>query len=355
MSAQLAASVKKKGSLAAPAARNAVPAEVVDTLAVAKKKFRGGCYSRTEDILVSKAFISASCDPKHGTSQIGKTFQDTMHRFYYQQLLVEQEKLDSSRLGATGGRDSSRLGATGGRATEAVPVYDQRTPSAIHDRFRKFLSPRVMKFVGVTATTDKPSGHNDETYYQMCRDIFIERNASLGDSDDFRAVYMYLKDKEKWKRFSASELAIGNEKNARPVGQKKDKKERDVKEIATKVVSSLKVPESGENASISPFYDKAGKALDCFAISMQQQNQIKLLETKQQQDMQLFTMLSSPQKRQWTAAKFEVAMAKTKAKKAALDLEEHCARMEAGGALLFDVRAPTVTDLDVDSLTTSLE
>lgn len=276
---------------------------------------RGGGYTQTEDILMSKAFIAASCDSRHGTLQTGKAFQDTMHVNYIQ-LLAEHEQVDSNRMRLTAaGRDSMV-------DHNPAAVYDRRTPTAIHERFRKVISRAVMKFVGVTATTEKPSGHNEEMYYQLCKDLYHKRIPNAGSFGDFRACSKYLNQLDKLKTFSALELLLEKEKQSRPNGQKKDKRLKEVKDITTTIVKNLKAEvgtgESGGIAS-SPFYDKAGKLIECIATSMAQQNEIKLLEAKHQSDMQLFGMLSTPQKWQWRDARFEMAMAETKSKKAAIE------------------------------------
>ena len=63
--------------------------------AAAPRNTRGVGYTRIEDLLVCKAFISASCDSQVGTSQKGKDFIAKMHASY-QVLLKDQEKLEAS-------------------------------------------------------------------------------------------------------------------------------------------------------------------------------------------------------------------------------------------------------------------
>jgi hypothetical protein len=87
---------------------------------------RGPSYTKTEDLLVCKAFISASEDSQVGTSQKGKAFAAKMLKTYHE-LLVEQECCEAQRL--------SGQGITTIRAT----VYYRRNRMAIYvTRFQYF-------------------------------------------------------------------------------------------------------------------------------------------------------------------------------------------------------------------------
>jgi hypothetical protein len=184
---------------------------------------RGKSFTQLEDLMVSKAFVAASCDSIVGASQKGQQFKVTMHRMYLE-LLQAQTELERSRLHALSSNTIS-LGEFVATEDLVLEVFDPRTPNSVFDRFKRHVSPRVAKFVGIVATTDMESGWNDENLYQACRAKFIDRYPKFGDSDTIRACIEYLQNKPKWNIFSAAELERERStmvrKTVRPTGNKK--------------------------------------------------------------------------------------------------------------------------------------
>ena len=80
---------------AAASATPVVAAKAPPAPTVATKGGRGTGYSRTEDLLIAKAFMAALEDPIHGNAMKGMAFMSKMHAAY-KILLVEQEKLLNS-------------------------------------------------------------------------------------------------------------------------------------------------------------------------------------------------------------------------------------------------------------------
>jgi hypothetical protein len=162
---------------------------------VASKIQRGKSFTQIEDLLVSKAFVAASCDSIVDVVQKGHQFKAAMHTMYLELLKVQTE-LERSRLHALS-KKSLLCGDFVETEDLVLDVFDKRNANSIFDRFKRHISPRVAKFVGIEATTDMESGWNDENLYQACRAKFCDRIPKFGDSDALRACIDYLKDKPK--------------------------------------------------------------------------------------------------------------------------------------------------------------
>ena len=85
---------------------------------------RGSSYTKTEDLIVSHAFIAASEDSINGTNQKGAVFMKTMHDAYLK-LLEDQEKQDHAKL--------LQLSSTSAAVIEAHPrpLFERRKPDSI--------------------------------------------------------------------------------------------------------------------------------------------------------------------------------------------------------------------------------
>jgi hypothetical protein len=291
--------------------------------AASAKNYRGTGYSRTEDLLMSRAFIAASEDPIVGNAMKGTKFMAKMHSAYVV-LLSEQEKFEASRLASLAGNEVS------GTPPE---FYSRRKPESIYDRFKGTISPRVMKFLGIKKTLPRESGWNDENYYHACKESYELRYPKMGKVDDLRACVDYLSETSKCTRFTTFYDQIvkpaeekqttakegkegeGDTKDPpkRPPGQKASKQKASDKEVVKAVLTEMNnISNGGDNNNNNnkiqndDFYGKAGKAIDCLVLHMQQQNEMKM-----------FDMLSTPQKRSLQAVHFDTMMLQANAKKAA--------------------------------------
>jgi len=227
----------------------------------------------------------------------------------YQLLLEEQEKLEASRLHA--------LTTTSFNYDKNVaPTFDRHSGPSIYERFKRAISPRVMKFIAIEEVTRRESGWNDNDYYHACNEIFQKRNPRMGNFDEFKACKEDLADKPKWKLFRAAEME-SEKKPPRPAGGKKDKKANDEKQMIRSVLAEVKNEtesgndnqmngggKNGAGNSKATFFDKAGTVM------------------KQQHEMKMVELMSTPQKREWREAQFNLMMAETRAKRAALDKVE---------------------------------
>jgi hypothetical protein len=144
---------------------------------------QGTVYTCAEDLIVCKAFISASEDSITGTSQRANSFKNKMHQFYIQ-YLVEQEKQVGICYNAMFQLSSS---------DNSIPINDRRNPSSIHGRFKDVLSGRVSKFIAVE--TVMVSGWDTERYYMAVKHNFEQKLPRLGNADDIRHCIEYLRDK----------------------------------------------------------------------------------------------------------------------------------------------------------------
>jgi hypothetical protein len=128
-------------------------------------------------------------------------------------------------------------------------IYDRRNGNTLHRRFTGNLSLRCSKFMGVEETTPMESGWNLDMHYLACKEIYTHRFPCLGNPDDFRHCYDYLKGRPKWHSFRlAQSVTIDKDKvSSRPNGKKKDKMIMKDKEIikATLLELNLSTPVDG--------------------------------------------------------------------------------------------------------------
>jgi hypothetical protein len=124
---------------------------------------RGLGFTQGEDCMVAKAFIATSEDPIVGVSQKGAQFFAKMQANYVI-LCGQQEKLDKIEFDLL-----SRRGGIGDSANAPV-VYSLRSIESLNKRFKGYLAPRVMKFMGVESTMELPSGTTEKDEYQLCKE-----------------------------------------------------------------------------------------------------------------------------------------------------------------------------------------
>jgi hypothetical protein len=158
---------------------------------------RGGEYTPTEDLLICKAYIAASEDSIKGVYQKAHQFKATMFNVYTESLQM-QEKIEAERIN----RHNRFVTPTG-----KGKVYDKRSPTAIHARF-KAISAKCFKMFGIEETNDKPSGYTIPGYISLINHIYNDRHKStLGSAESIRGCYEYLKDKPKWSSFAIAQEA----------------------------------------------------------------------------------------------------------------------------------------------------
>lgn len=189
---------------------------------------RGRGFTPTEDLLVCKAWMAASEDSNRGADQKVADFVETMHRKYLV-LLDEQERVDWIKFNP------------GLTVPPNVPhTYDRRAgKKSILNRFKQAIAPRVVKLIGVHATTPVASGTNAEMHFKACREIYMKRYPKDGDPDTFKPCYNYLQHKPK---FTAYREGTEDARKARGsvVGKKKAQRMKAEEELLNKVVEKVK-------------------------------------------------------------------------------------------------------------------
>jgi hypothetical protein len=65
-----------------------------------------------------------------------------------------------------------------------------RSAESVFNRFKSQISPEVMKYMGITETTDMASGWSMDDHKMACLEIYKQR---YGNAFDFYSCYEYLK------------------------------------------------------------------------------------------------------------------------------------------------------------------
>jgi hypothetical protein len=272
-------------------------------------KKRGSGFTKTEDLLICKAWVSASEDSQTGSYQKLNVFKNKMWSCYVR-LLEEQERMDVIRM-------------RGNIMEKIVPIYDRRNGNTLHCCFTATLSLRCSKFLGVEETTPMESGWNADMHYYACKEIYESRYPRLGNPDDFRLCYDYLQSKPKWHSYCLSQSVLSDKEKATtcPNGQRKDKVLLKDKEIIKATLEELNIstPVEGVHAyninsnnvlndnTKENFYKSATDVMSAYVSSLQEKN-----------DYRTFKYLPSPNKREIAKMKAELLMEELELKKAVL-------------------------------------
>jgi hypothetical protein len=292
---------------------------------VKSKTKRGLGYTRTEDLLLCRAFIKASENSKKGTGQKGRDFNRDVH-LYYCNLLDEQEHLARTSYSLVVGRDAAALPGD----NPPPQVYDWRTATAMMECFRKHIVLWTMKFIGVKVTAPKPSGTDKELQYKHYKDFFQRRNPKAPDFDQLRQCKEYLQDKAKWISYAAANNK--EEKTPRPIGTKKDKKLTDDNKLIEKAIAITtgKVSETkfggsssqalnNNNIDATKFYTSATTAMEAFVHVMNDRTQTEMIKG-----------FPTPQRKLLLAARADVMLARMQ--KEAAELQQQMAQINASSS-----------------------
>ena len=156
-----------------------------------KSAKRGPAFTNAEDIIVARAFIAASENAICGAHQKGKVFK--LHMFeLYKELINEQNQANRTLMeqSSNATRDEYLKRGVG-------VLLSYRSAESVFNRFKSQISPEVMKFMGITETTDMASGWSMDDHKTACLEIYKQR---YGNAFDFYNCYEYLKDKNKSSR-----------------------------------------------------------------------------------------------------------------------------------------------------------
>ena len=189
---------------------------------MAQAPARGSSYTKTEDLLISKAFISASEDSITGIQQKASQFQKKMHEMYVK-LIEEEEASTKKAMEAFSASSQATL-------MEGPPpkiLYDRRKPDSIMKRFKSVIMPVVNKFAGIVSTTPTKSGENEEDHMKTCMANYKKRFPHLAPIENYIECYEFLKVYPKFTAYCDLQDAAAQKRRERPQGTKSAKKAKE--------------------------------------------------------------------------------------------------------------------------------
>ena len=176
----------------------------------ALERKRGPAFTNAEDVIVARAFIAASENPICGAHQKGKVFK--LHMFeLYKQMINETNATNRTLLEESTNATRNEYIKRG-----IGTALSHRSADSIWNRFKTQISPEVIKYIGITETTDMASGWSMDDHKTACLEMYKQQ---YGNVFDFFACYNYLKDKNKFSAFRTKCDAESFGKG--PIGKKK--------------------------------------------------------------------------------------------------------------------------------------
>eukprot|EP00816_Leptocylindrus_hargravesii_P010402 CAMPEP_0196823334 /NCGR_PEP_ID=MMETSP1362-20130617/87016_1 /TAXON_ID=163516 /ORGANISM="Leptocylindrus danicus, Strain CCMP1856" /LENGTH=322 /DNA_ID=CAMNT_0042203167 /DNA_START=57 /DNA_END=1025 /DNA_ORIENTATION=- len=213
-----------------------------------------------EDLLLSRAFVSASEDPVVGKSQSGADFREKIARCYVEFVNFQNKE----------NQKANKLLPPRHRMMDAYAT--DRTVQSLWNRFSSKISPAVTKFVSITATLPKDSGTNEDDFLRSCCAMW---NETAGQSKNLKGInfesqllecYEFLKNSPKWKMYTdtkSSARASSTTNNAkgddngtpsntenrkRPPGTKAARKANKALETADAIMAKLNEKDENEQS-----------------------------------------------------------------------------------------------------------
>jgi hypothetical protein len=170
-----------------------------------KRKGRGTSYSKDEDLLVCKSFISTSESSLNGTSQKGKVFRESIYECYLTML----SKLDH----------------------QTGKTHDQRSPKAVYNRWLT-IAKHCTKILNVKRHTPPRSGQNDDDYENLIIDHCKHRYSF--NAKEYIDCFKYLSKQVKWNSYEIANKKEDSVKISRPMGKKAAKiHQKDLQTVET--------------------------------------------------------------------------------------------------------------------------
>ena len=195
-----------------------------------EKSKRGPAFTSAEDVIVARAFIAASENAICGAYQKGKVFK--LHMFeLYKELINKQNRTNQTLL------EQSSNATHDEYLKRGVGVsLSYRSAESVFNRFKSQISPEVMKYMGITKTSDMASGWSMDDHKMACLEIYKQR---YGNAFDFYGCYEYLKDKNKFSAFrtKCKEDSLGK----RPIGKKKARQANADAKLGKAIISKVVV------------------------------------------------------------------------------------------------------------------
>ena len=210
-------------------------------------------------------------------------------------------------------------------------ALSHRSADSIWNRFKTQISPEVMKYIGITETTDMASGWSMDDHKTACLETYKQR---YGNVFDFYACYNYLKDKNKFSAFRTK--CDAESLGKRPIGKKKTRQaEADaklVKAIISEVVVKKENNVGGASNSVVSVYDSPGESgrggssasgggvvmgdvLQNISIVIANVGTAILKNMKSEQDMRLVQSLDTPDPKMYAKEQLALRLAETRDKR----------------------------------------
>ncbi|KAI2495200.1 hypothetical protein MHU86_19339 [Fragilaria crotonensis] len=297
--------------------------------AAIEKSKRGPAFTSAEDLIVARAFIAASENAICGAHQKGKVFK--LHMFeLYKELIDEQNKANQALL------EQSSHGTREEYLKQGVGLsFSHRSAESIFNRFKSQISTEVMKYMGITETTEMASGWSLDDHKIACLELYKQR---YGNVFDFYPCYEYLKGKNKFSAFrtKCEEESLGK----RPIGKKKARQaEADaklVKAIISEVVVKKEKKGGRATDSVVSAYESSGESGGANTHSstggvmgdvLQNISNVianvgtALLENmKAEQDMRFVQSLDTPDRKMYAKEQLALRLAETRDKRRRIEL-----------------------------------
>jgi hypothetical protein len=303
-----------------PNAATITNADCTTAPASLEKSKRGPAFTSAEDVIVARAFIAASENAICGAYQKGKVFK--LHMFeLYKELINKQNRANQTLLEQLSNATRDEYLKRGVGAS-----LSYRSAESIFNRFKSQISPEVMKYMGITETTNMASGWSMDDHKTACLGTYKQR---YGNAFDFYSCYKYLRDKHKFSAFrtKCKEDSLGK----RPIGKKKarqaDADAKLVKAIISKVVVK-KENKVGASGSVVSAYESSGESGGLNSAGAMMGNVLQnissvianvgtaLLENmKAEQDMRLVQSLDTPDRKMYAKEQLALRLAETRDKR----------------------------------------
>jgi hypothetical protein len=127
-----------------------------------EKSKRGTTFTSAKDVIVARAFIAASENAMYGAHQKGKVFK--LHMFeLFKELINKQNRANLTLL------EQSSNATRDEYLKQGVGVLlSYRSAESIFNWFKSQILPEVMKYMGITKTTDMASGWSMDDHKAAC-------------------------------------------------------------------------------------------------------------------------------------------------------------------------------------------
>jgi hypothetical protein len=205
-------------------------------------------------------------------------------------------------------------------------LLSYRSAESIFNRFKSQILPEVMKYMGITETTDMASGWSMDNHKTACLETSKQR---YGNAFDFYSCYEYLHDKHKLSAFRTKcmEDSLGK----RPIGKTKARQtEADAKLVKAFISEDIVKKENkvGASGSVVSAYESSGESGGLNSAGAMMGDVLQnissvianvgtaLLENiKAEQDMRLVQSLDTPDCKMYAKEQLALRLAETRDKR----------------------------------------